>query len=100
MGRLRRLAGRLKRAVSAVRDEARHPGRPPGPKAADDPFWDGDVAERAAPDDDPQPAKPDEEPPAKGASKPYVVSEDVPWYLADGEDVDGWDKTNAKDESE
>ena len=78
----------MKKGIRAIRDEARHPGRAPPYKAADSAF-------ERPPAADPAPAE--EPPPPRSADTTGTTNlrkGEVPWYLADGDDVDGWDQVD------
>ena len=101
MGILKRIKGRVstgvelvKEGMSAIQEEAKYPGRPPGHRAADDPLWKdpGQQEEASAPTKEADAPKP---PPVPAEQRP--VEEEAPgggafWFL-DGEN-DGWEETN------
>lgn len=117
MNRLKkRVKGGLKLAqtvVDSVREEASHPGRPPGPLADKSPFWQDDQSDAAhqkakagiaeakarASKAPPESAATDDTL-AGGLPRPVDTAgrDDEPfWFLKDGAD-DGWDTTNPSEE--
>jgi hypothetical protein len=89
MGLLRNLAKKVVGGVKAVREEAKHPGRPPTFKASENPFV-REPEEKIAHDK----AKAEIKADAKGKN----AATDKPWYL-DGQN-DGWDETNPGEKKE
>lgn len=92
----------------AVKDEGQYPGRPPPHVASSHPLWrDPDTVRPAAPAAaSPSAVSPAAAPPAT-ASPPPAAAVPPPtdsrdrnaepfWFLKDGEDVDGWDQTDAR----
>ena len=102
MGILKKIKGRVssgvelvKEGITAIQEEAKYPGRPPGHRAADDPHWKDSPAASSAPSAEPK------EPPAPAVPRP--VEEEAPgggrfWFL-DGEN-DGWEETNPGESDE
>lgn len=87
----------------AVKDEGQYPGRPPPHVASSHPLWrDPDTVRPAAPAAaSPAAASPaTASPPPAAAVPPPTDSRDRNaepfWFLKDGEDVDGWDQTDAR----
>lgn len=78
MGLLSKLKDKVKAGISAVNDEAKHPGRPPSHKVDQNAFHRDEAARVAAE--------------AADKSRKKNAGDDKPWYL-DGEN-DGWDDTN------
>jgi hypothetical protein len=78
MGLLTRIKDKVKAGISAVSEEAKHPGRPPGHKVQQNPFH-RDEASRLAAE-------------AADKARKKNAGDDQPWYL-DGQN-DGWDDTN------
>jgi len=105
VGILKRIKGRVstsvelvKEGISAIQEEAKYPGRPPGHRAADDPLWKDSPPQDAAPKEAVPAAK---TPPVPAEQRP--VEEEAPgggtfWFL-DGEN-DGWDDTNPNEGDE
>jgi hypothetical protein len=92
-----------KTVVDAVREEARHPGRPPSSMAADSPFWKDDPQDSAhAKARDGIEAARAAAPPAPPAPPAPVDTEgrdgETFWFLKDGADAEGWDTTNPSEE--
>ena len=73
---LGRAVRRLKRSVNSVRDTARHPDRPPGPHPE---------------------ASPTSAEDADAAAGNLRDADDVAWYLAGEDDVDGWENTDGRE---
>ncbi len=108
MGILKRIKGRVstgvdlvKEGITAIQEEAKYPGRPPGHRAVDDPLWKDPAAkkeEAAAPTRKAATPKPPHVP-----AEPRPVEEEAPgggafWFL-DGEN-DGWEETNPSEGDE
>lgn len=92
MGLLRKLARKVVDAAQAVREEAKHPGRPPGFKASTNPFYQ-EPEERLAHEREKQQIL-KEAAADPGHAPPNEATEGTPWYLK-GEQADpGWDETN------
>jgi hypothetical protein len=94
MGLIRNMAKKVVQGIRAAREEANHPGRPPGFKAADHPLYEVPeaAAARARAARAPPPAVVAEKDP--GHAPPNEATEGTPWYLK-GEQADpGWDETN------
>jgi len=121
MGLRDRIKGRLNRlrgGIDALKDEAKHPGRPADHRIAGNPFYESEAdrqareeassaaavrtAERAAaaPSQPPTDPEPSPSPVTSALPDPNVrpggdaTDQDAFWFL-DGTDVDdGWDQTN------
>ena len=81
MGLIRKFGRKVKKGLGSLREEAKHPGRPPGHKVSQNPYWEKEKAKAAASGEDP-------------AEKKTVDERGDYWFL-DGSDVDGWDQTDA-----
>ena len=86
---LKRVVRKIRDGVHTLRDDARYPGR------------DHPVPPSTPPGGSPVSATPEPAPPSapvhvegEEPSKNLRSGEDVPWYLADGNDVDGWDEVD------
>ena len=101
MGLLRKLARKVVDGVQAVREEAKHPGRPQGFKASTNPFYQ-EPEERLAHEKEKERIREEAEASRAAAeakadpghTPPNEATEGTPWYLK-GEQADpGWDETN------
>jgi hypothetical protein len=98
MGLIRNMAKKVVQGIRSAREEANHPGRPPGFKAADHPLYEVPeaAAARARAATQPPPPSSASAPSTKdpGYAPPNEATEGTPWYLK-GEQADpGWDETN------
>ncbi len=99
LGRVgRRVKGglsKVKGGLKAIAEEAQYPGRPPGFRAADSPFWqDPDVVAKAHA---PAPPPASEAAAAPSLPKPTDSTDrdgEPFWFLEGGADLEGWDQTN------
>lgn len=82
MGRIRELAGKVIRGLRAANEEAAHPGRPPGHKVSQNPFF------------EPPPVARQEVPPPPVPPPAKAPTDDTPWYLKGEQGDPGWDETN------
>lgn len=96
MGLIRTFAKKVVSGIQAVREEAKHPGRPQGFKASTNPFYqepEERIAlekEKAAIRAAAEAAKAAE----PGHAPPNEATQGTPWYLKGEQADEGWDETN------
>lgn len=78
MGIIRRLGRKVKEGLGSIREEAKHPGRPPGHKVSQNEYWEKDAKK-----------------PAEAAAEKKGKDESRDFWFLDGSDADGWENTDA-----
>jgi hypothetical protein len=97
--RLKRGAGRVKKGLKHIHEEARHPGRPASYNATDNPLWaDDDVVKFTTGQAPPPRAEGVDSGKTEAPGAQSVEGRtEQPWFLQGDQADSGWDGTNPGD---